>query len=91
VPSKAAADDEGAACEVQVAGQDRAEFVNGHGVDCGQDEDQTPERGLRLLQGAGQQVAGDGLRDACRVPDAKVLGGIAEDHPFPLQCSEQAA
>ncbi|WND39960.1 hypothetical protein RI578_39320 [Streptomyces sp. BB1-1-1] len=75
VPSKAAADDEGAACEIQVAGQDRAEFVDGHGMDCGQDEDQTPERGLRLLQGAGQQIAGDGFGMPVGFPTRRCWAG----------------
>ncbi|MGA5474119.1 hypothetical protein ACPCUK_35785 [Streptomyces arboris] len=91
VPSEAAADDEGAACEVQVAGEDRAQFMDGHGMDGGKDEDQTPEGSLRLPQRVGQQVAGDRLGDACRAADAKVLGGVAEDHSFPFQCPEQAA
>ncbi|MFJ4620763.1 hypothetical protein [Streptomyces sp. NPDC088812] len=63
VPSMTAADEECAACEVQVAGQVRTEFVDGHKVDSGQDEGKAPERGLRLLQRAGRQVAGDRLRN----------------------------
>ncbi|GFH67424.1 hypothetical protein Srut_39380 [Streptomyces rutgersensis] len=69
MPSKAAADDEDAAREIQVAGQDRAEIVDGHGVDSGQDECQTPEGGLPLQQHVGQQLAGDRLGDSCRAAD----------------------